>query len=99
MKTKLNDDELAALLPKIKTALETGKEWVDENLHYPAGAIIDAVQCIEGVEIDRDSDAPQGFGTNGWEWDWWQAFTYQGKKYTLSGSGYYGGHRFGLSDE
>jgi hypothetical protein len=39
-----------------------------------------------------------GFSTNGWEWDWWQEFEHDGKRYTLSGSGFLGGHEFGLSD-
>lgn len=92
MKTELNTDEMKALLPKIQHVLETGEPWEDEEFHFPAGTIIKAVSSIKGVtEKDR-------FESNGWEWDWWKTFSYNGKEYTLSGSGYYGGHRFGLSD-
>lgn len=37
--------------------------------------------------------------TNGWQWDWWMDFRKGKKKFTASGSGYYGGFRFGPTDE
>lgn len=102
MKTKLTETESAALLPKIKRVLETGEAWEDEQLHHPVEAIVDAILTIPGMaRKDLGEDARygiEGFDTNGWQWDWWQHFTCQGKEYTLSGSGYYGGHTFHLSD-
>lgn len=94
MKLKLTKSEIAELIPKIQSVLDTGKQWENNNLHHPAGAIIKAVLSIKGMKKNED-----GFDTNGWQYDWWQHFTYKGKDYTLSGSGYYGGHAFGLSDE
>lgn len=102
MKRKLTDEEMAALLPHIKSVLETEKEWRDENLHYPVEAIVAAILTIEGIERKKLEDARygiDGFDTNGWQWDWWQHFSYWGKEYVLSGSGYYGGHAFFLKDE
>ena len=29
--------------------------------------------------------------TNGWQWDWWMRFDKDGKSFTASGSGFYGG--------
>ena len=105
MKLKLTDDEQAVLLPHIQEVLNTGRPWEDKHLHHPAGAIIDAVLSLDGVkrkeldENDETGENDEGFSTNGWQWDWWQHFTYRGKSYTLSGSGYHGGHAFHLSDE
>ena len=99
MKTKLTPAEITDLVPHIMRVLGTGERWNDESLHLPAGAIIDAVLSIKGMKRRENDDDPRGFSTNGWEWHWWQALTYEGKDYTLDGDGYYGGHSFGLSDE
>lgn len=102
MKLKLTETELAALLPEIKQVLLTGKPWEHETLHHPVRAIVSAILTIRGMEraVLEDGDyGIEGFATNGWQWDWWQDFNYQGKRYTLSGSGYYGGHSFQLADE
>ena len=101
MKEKLTKAEADALLPHIKVVLETGKEWEDEQLHHPVEAIVNTILSIPGMARKPLEDAPcgiEGFDTNGWQWDWWQNFEYKGKSYTLSGSGYYGGHSFALSD-
>jgi hypothetical protein len=98
MKTKLTQSELESFLPNIRFVLERGEGWSDEKLHHPAGAIIDAVLTIKGMAKNITGEGRKGFDTNGWQWDWWQQFTYEGKDYTLSGSGYYGGHSFHLSD-
>lgn len=100
IKIKLTKSETDDLLPQIKKVLQTGKPWKGEKLHHPAQAIIFAVLTIDGMEKDEsEEDSNEGFTTNGWQYDWWQAFTHGGKKYTLSGSGYYGGHSFGPADE
>lgn len=100
MKTKLTNSEAAALLPQIERVLKTSEPWEDEELHHPAGAIIDAVLTIPGIQkSETETNNSEGFDTNGWQYDWWQHFTHNGKEYTLSGSGYYGGHSFNLSDE
>jgi hypothetical protein len=102
MKTKLTSTEKAVLLPNIERVLKTGKPWEDKLLHCPVEAIVNAILSIPGVQRKPLED-PQygidGFETNGWQWDWWQHFSHGGKNYTLSGSGYYGGHAFNLSDE
>lgn len=102
MKHKLTKSESEALLPQIQQVLETGKPWEDKELHHPVEAIVAAILTIPGMERkDLGEDARygiEGFDTNGWQWDWWQHFRHEGKEYTLSGSGYYGGHAFNISD-
>ena len=62
--------------------------------------MIDAILEIKGmVKDDSNQDKNEGFETNGWEWDWWQDFNHEGRAYTLSGSGYYGGHEFELNED
>lgn len=101
MKLTLTTAEKADLLPKIKRVLDTGEPWEDETMHQPVDAIVSAILEINGVTRQELEDPRYGidlFDTNGWQWDWWQEFSYRGKRYTLSGSGYHGGHTFHLSD-
>jgi hypothetical protein len=101
MKSKLTEAEVSALLPNIKRVLETGETWKDDQLHHPVDAIVSAILTIPGMarkSVDGGSYGIEGFDTNGWQWDWWQHFTHGDKEYTLSGSGYYGGHKFHVSD-
>lgn len=98
MKRKLTEREISHLLPCIKRVLETGEPWENKSLHHPVEAIVTAVLTIPGMKRGKLEDPAyggglDGFETNGWhwQWDWWQHFTYNGKSYTLSGSGYYGG--------
>lgn len=99
MKTELTQSEKDSLLPNIRAVLKTGKSWEDKDLHHPAGAIIDSILEISGMaKKETDEGNGEGFDTNGWQWDWWQHFTHDGKEYTLSGSGYYGGHAFNISN-
>lgn len=102
MKTKLTHDETMFLFYHIARVMETGNPWEDKNLHHPVEAIVNAILTIPGMArkpIEDGRYGIEGFDTNGWQWDWWQHFTHDGKNYTLSGSGYYGGHSFQLSDE
>ena len=86
MKRELTKEEKDYLIQNIMSVLETGEEWEDEIFHQPVGAIIQALEEIDGVEVDED-----GFDTNGWQWDWWQRFNYNGKVFALFGSGWNGG--------
>lgn len=101
MKTKLSKSELDYLLPNISRVLITGDPWEDKTLHHPAGAIITAVASLNGVKKadSNGGENSEGFDMNGWQWDWWQQFTHEGKRYTLCGSGYHGGHAFHIADE
>jgi hypothetical protein len=104
MKKKLTKEEAEVVQNAVRGVFETGKPWEAELLHHPAGAIIDAVLKIKGVKKckpdDENADGnSEGFPTNGWDWDWWQQFSYNGKNYTLCGSGFYGGHSFHTADE
>lgn len=90
---KLTQTQRDALYANIKLVLETGKDWDGKATHFPAGAMIDAVSEYPGIDKIEDS-----FETNGWDWDWFQDFEYNGQRYTLCGSGYYGGHSFSRND-
>ena len=98
MKLILTEEEKETVLPHIRRTLMSGETWEGPSMHFPAQAIIDAILEIEGMERDtskeEDDDYRDGFSTNGWQWDWWQRFTYKGVNFVLEGSGYYGGHRF-----
>lgn len=102
MKTKLTPEEKSELIPHIQSVLNGGERWEAEEMHHPVEAITAAILEIDGVERTPLEDGQygiDGFATNGWQWDWWQDFKHDGKRYVLSGSGYYGGHAFGLADE
>ena len=100
MKKSLTAEEKESLLPHIVRVLETGTGWEDKSLHHPAGVLIDAILSIPGIaKDDSDENKSEGFDSNGWQWDWWQDFKHGGKRFTLSGSGFYGGHSFHLADE
>ena len=95
MKTTLTDDEKSHIIPLIQAVLDGGERLDAPDLHYPTGALIDAILEIPGVtKNEDDEDSNEGFSTNGWQYDWWQQFRHDGKDYLLSGSGFYGGHTF-----
>jgi hypothetical protein len=102
MKLTLTEAEKAELIPNIRKVLETGETWENETMHHPTEAIVAAILEIEGMErkpVDEPRYGIVGFDTNGWQWDWWQDFAYDGRGYTLAGSGYYGGHEFNRHDD
>lgn len=101
MKLKLTDAEKKEAHSTVAAVFAGGERWETDEIHHPAGAFIEAIEEIPGVtKVENENDTGRdGFSTNGWEYDWWQRFGYQGKNYILSGSGYYGGHSFGLEDE
>ncbi len=101
MKLNLTSQEATEIDLAVREVFTTGHRWEAPLLHHPAGALIKTIAKIRGVtKVEQDSDnGPDGFSTNGWEWDWWQRFGYKGKNYILSGSGHLGGHSFGLEDE
>ena len=101
MKLHLTDAEKAQILPQIQAVLDGGPDWDAPDLHQPVEAIVEAILSIPGVERQPLEDPEYGivgFSTNGWQWDWWQEFKHNGKRFTLAGSGYYGGLNFHVSD-
>lgn len=100
--SKLTKEQKDIILPHIMSVLDNGVSWEDQSLHFPVDDLVGAILEIEGVTRSVLSDPEygiDGFETNGWQWDWWQTFEFQGAKYTLRGSGYYGGHSFYLKDD
>jgi hypothetical protein len=45
-----------------------------------------AISILESLGADVSDD----MDTNGWQYDYWIKFTYNGNKYCISGGGYYG---------
>lgn len=75
------EEQLQKLLDK---ALDPNK------LPFPAcgkAPINDVIEFLEKLGADIQKDELE---TNGWEVDYWQPFTYNNKKYMLSGSMYFG---------
>jgi len=70
-------------LEGIQKALTVGEDWSTED-SLPVQDVLDILEEL-GCIIDLDS-----FETNGWQYDWWCNFGYQGFSYTLSGCGHYG---------
>lgn len=71
------------------------EEWKNRDLHLPVEPAVATVLLFEGVaKDDTIEDANEGFMTNGWQYDWWQHFTFEGRKFVLCGHGYYGGLSF-----
>lgn len=101
MKLHLTATETEAVQAAIKNALATGTDWEAPELHHPSEAIIEAVAALGLHKLEGDDDTgPDGFSTNGWQWDWWQRFQWtDGSVWTLSGSGAYGGHEFNRQQE
>jgi len=90
------------VIPYIHGVLATGKIWENKSVHLPVEDVVNAVLTISGMErkpIEHARYGIVGFDTNGWQWDWWQHFTYEGKSYILGGSGYYGGLCFALDTD
>jgi hypothetical protein len=54
---------------------------------------------IEYVTKELKGKHKEDWDTNGWQWDYWMDFEIDNEKYTLSGSGYYGGATFGLNTD
>ena len=98
MKKTLSPSEIAELLPMIKKVLETGAPWKNKVVHRPAYLIVDAILSIPGMaKKETEEGDREGFDTNEWPPVWWKQFTYAGKDYILSGSGYFGAHSFYVS--
>ncbi len=101
MKLHLTEEEKALIVPQVQAVLDGGPDWEAPDMHQPVQAIVAAILDIPGVErqpLDDPEYGIDGFSTNGWQWDWWQHFVFKGRKFTLAGSGYYGGLSFHLSD-
>ncbi len=101
MENKLTGVTADLFIHHIQRVLETGEKWEDGDLHYPVEKIVNTMLSIPGMKRSEEEGdyAIEGFSTNGWQWDWWQYFKYNGKKYILSGGGYFGGHAFELESE
>ena len=67
-------------------------EWDGSEEHFPMYPLVQAVSEIDGVEEGE-------FESNGWQWDWWQEFIFDGRTFRLYGSGAYGGHGFSEKEE
>lgn len=80
------------VIPHMELVTKTTETW-KAKLHFPAGALVQEAEKA-GFTTHQDD-----MSTNGWQWDWWIDMEKDGVRYTLGGSGYYGGLQFFLSEE
>ena len=85
---KLTQEQINSIIPHIKNVLQNGGEWSDYNLHLPVGPLIKEVAKIKGLKTAARIEP------NGWSYDWCLECFYKNNIYTLTGSGYDGGHSF-----
>lgn len=68
------------------------QEWNDKDAHYPVEHLEKALKSIGLTKVDLE--------VNGWQCDWWlNVKNKQGQRFTLFGSGYYGGLNFSHATE
>ena len=103
MMKKMNDDRLTELKTEITKAMEESIAKVldgkseDESLYFIRPD--EASTYLETLGVVQDPCATEWLETNGWQWDFSMALIKGDKKYTLYGSGYYGGVSFMVSDD
>lgn len=90
---KAIQEKVIPQLEKIAASDATSTMWKAPDLHFPIDVLLEEITAA-GFEVDDDS-----FDTNGWQWDWWIKMEKNGSRYTLSGSGWYGGLKFYVSEE
>lgn len=97
----MNTEQFTPLFEGIRKTLLTG-ELFESTLHFPVKELMEAIEqefpSFKKKEHESDN-GPDGWSTNGWQWDWWQRFENDGKCYILHGSGYYGGLSFGGAED
>lgn len=86
MKKLLPTKDREFIISNVKYALDTGKEWKNDDIHYPLYTLFNTISEIDSV-IMLDDD----FTTNGSDVDWFQPILYRGEKYELFGSLWKGG--------
>ena len=80
------------VIPHMEEVCKTKQTWKGK-LHFPVGALVQEAEKA-GFTVHQDD-----MSTNGWQWDWWIDMEKDGERYTLGGSGYYGGIRFFVAEE
>lgn len=67
-----------------------------EDLKFELGCPNTMMELVEALGGHLD-DEPMD--TNGWQWDYWKYGTYLGKRFCISGSGFYGDTMIAWDDE
>lgn len=78
---------------EIKKVLNGSEKEVDISLLVSPDS---ACGIIDELGFEDDGMGPE---TNGWQYDFWKHFELNGKKYCLSGSGWYGELHFGVREQ
>lgn len=90
---ELDEYEADVIRQEIQAVIDgKAREWRADDKHYPGGALTEAVLKIDGME-------KREVRVNGWAFDWWMDMECDGQLYTLSGSGWHGGHLFHRKEE
>lgn len=79
--TKEVKEQIKAEIKKLLTG-EIEQVEIDT---IPPSKLGDLIEEYGGIVLNDD------FDTNGWDYDYWLPFTYNGVRYTIFGGGYYGG--------
>lgn len=74
------------MIEEIMQVVSGEKDSVKSHLHFPLWSICDVLEENGFTQGELDS--------NGWSYDYWHTFDYNGKSYTVGGSAYYGGFSF-----
>ena len=79
------------LIYEIMQVVNGERPSCESHLHFPLWSICDVLEEFGFKQDEMDS--------NGWQFDYWHTFDYQGKSYTVYGSAYYGGFSFYPSEK
>lgn len=91
---------------KIQTISKETINTIKDKIRKLFNGVIESVQidCLcpsKTIDIleDLGADVSEELDINGWQYDYWVYFTYESKKYCLSGSGYHGNVKIEEAEE
>lgn len=70
----------------MKEKIEAFLNGTDAEIAFDSACPDNMLNALETLGCILEDD----YDTNGWQWDWWQSFTYKDAKFVAEGSGYYG---------
>ena len=92
----MTDAELVlAVWDRIKVEFLTVLNGEKTKVSVKVGCPSDGDKVLTGLGAESLDDTT----TNGWQHDSWTTYEYQGREFTLEGSGYYGGLRLYPKEE
>lgn len=85
--------------------LNDAHDFIKEHAHLGMKRVLEGTSdsyttpclCLEdatSILMELGAISLEDMDTNGWEWDFWENWTFGDKKFQLSGSGFYGRIKF-----